>query len=240
MEEFVKYKFRIHNTNPSTMPMARVAQYIAELARLMGCQETTHLVAIESASLGIVSSVRNEDVPLISPRIRQATFDDEKNEASSAWNKLNILLGEDNCTADLPLPNSAEIIRFPGTKPLNKSLRVVNQPTTIQGKLIRIQGAGEKVRIGLDIDGGLTAGISVHSSQAHELAQYFQKVVRLNGEGKWKRDENGAWSLDSLDVTSFEVPEDITLREALGRLQNLFPRGKGKEVSESIEELRKQ
>jgi hypothetical protein len=238
VSDFLEYSFRIVGPKPDTMPMSRLAAYMAELARLIGSQDLVHFQRIEDKSVAIVVSAPQSEIPLISPRIRAASRGEASSDAASPWRKINEYLAEDGWDAEMRLPRSAELIVFPGQTKATSVLRAVNQPTSVQGRLIRLEGAGEVVRIGLDIDGDLTARISVDAHHAQQLAKFFHKDIRLSGEGKWKRDSQGRWSLDSLYASSFEPLDDLDLQEALHRLRDTIGHDAGEEIVKAVNELR--
>jgi hypothetical protein len=43
----VEYVFRIDAFTPDTLPMARLAEYLSALAKLLGHQEHTHFVRVD-------------------------------------------------------------------------------------------------------------------------------------------------------------------------------------------------
>ena len=237
MTDFVEYYFRIIGPSPETMPMARLATYMAELARLMGSEEKVHFGRIIDRSVGMIAYVPQEELPVVSPRIRAAAYNDSS-DASSAFRQLNKLLGEDGWKAELPLPGGAEIIQFPGTPKNDKALRRVNQPTTVRGRLVRIEGAGDVVKIGLDIDGTLSARVSIKASNVQEMGRYFQSYISVTGEGRWKRDDDGHWTLEDLKAVSFEPLDNSPLTDVLSRLRHLLPADEGEKVIQAVDELR--
>lgn len=239
MSEFFEYPFRIIGPKPETIPMSRLATYMAELARLMGSQDAVHFARIEDKSVSIVAVAPMEELPIISPRIRAAARGDSDADGASPWRKINEYLAEDGWVAELPLPKNGEVITFPGKSKAAKVLRSINQPTSVQGRLIRIEGSGEVVRVGLDIDGDLTARISIDAHHAKRLAQFFHHNVRLSGEGRWNRDSRGRWSLDNVAASSFEVLDDTPLGEALMRLREIIPSGSGEKIIRAVDELRR-
>lgn len=238
MSEFFEYPFRIVGPKPETISMARLATYMGELARLLGSQESVHFSRIEDRSVAIVAYAPIEDLPLISPRVRSASRGDADAEAASPWKKINEYLAEDGWTAEMPLPRSGEVITFPGKSRSAKILRSVSQPTSIQGRVVRIEGGGDIVRVGLDIDGDLTARISIDAQNAQRLANHFHRNVRLSGEGRWKRDGGGKWTLEHLSATSFVLLEDTPLDEALDRLRSVIKPGSGAAIMKAVDELR--
>lgn len=240
MDDFLEYPFRIIGPKPDTIPMVRLALYMAELAKLMGSPEHVHFKEVLDKSVSIVACADAQQVSVISPRIRDAAHNDNDADASAPWRKINEALAEDGWTAELPLPKGGELISFPGKTKASKAIRSVTQHTAIQGRLVRIEGAGDLVKIGLEIDGGLTAaGISLNTTAAIELAHRFHQFVRLSGEGKWSRNTEGKWTLDNLKATSFEVLDDEPIDETLGKLRELLTPDGAKEVVKNIDELRR-
>lgn len=239
MTEFVDYPLQIKGTRPADIPMLRLAQYMAEFAKLLGSNEHVFFSHIQEGSAELHACAPVECVPLISPRLRNAATGDPDSAGHSSWKKLNELLSEDRWTAELPLPNSAEIIKFPGHSRQSKAIRTVAQATSVQGRLVRIEGAGDTIHVGLDMDGNLTARISINADMGLQIAPYWHQYIRLSGDGRWKRDEDGKWVLDRLTAKSFEPLEDIPIGEALERLRKVIDPGSGKDIIASVEELRR-
>ncbi|MBY5871891.1 hypothetical protein HFN53_07650 [Rhizobium leguminosarum] len=240
MSDYLEYPFRIIGPKPDTIPMVRLAFYMAELAKLMGSPEHVHFKEVLDKSVSIVACADAQLVAVISPRIREAAHIDNDAEAAAPWRKINEGLAEDGWTAELPLPKGGEVISFPGKVKASKAIRSVTQHTAVQGRLIRLEGAGDLVKIGLEIDGDLSAaGISLSATVAIELAHRFHQFVRLSGEGKWSRNTDGKWALDNLKATSFEVLEDVPLDETLGKLKGLLAPGSAEAIIKNVDELRR-
>ncbi|WP_137131535.1 hypothetical protein [Rhizobium sp. FY34] len=239
MSDFLEYSFRIIGPKPNTISMARLAVYMVELAKLMGATECVHFKEILDSSVNIIAYAEEQSVATISPRIREAAQNDNDADAAAPWRKLNEFLAEDGWTAEMPLPKGGEVIAFPGSAKASKVIRVVNQHTSVQGRLIRIEGAGDQVNIGLEIDGDLNARISMPSAYAIPLAKLFHQYVKISGDGRWRRDTGGRWFLDKLSATSFEPLHDEPLTDTLERLRDILPAGGGSSIIEAIEELRR-
>lgn len=238
MNELLEYPFRIIGPKPDSIAMARLADYMAEFARLLGSQDHVHFDRIIDRSVAIVARVRPEDAGVISPRIRHASKGTENTDAITSVRKLNQYLGEDGWTAELRLPQGGDLIAFPGTVKTSKTIRIVNQPTTVQGRLVRIQGGGDVIKVGLEIDGDLEAHISVKAAHARDLALCFHQHVRLSGDGRWKRDSDGKWLLDNLNATSFELLQDAPLQQTLAELRDILPKGSGEGLVHAIDAMR--
>lgn len=239
MSAFLEYSFRIIGPKPETIGMSRLAVYMLELAKLMGATENVHFKELRDQSVSIVAVADAELVAVISPRIREAAQNDNDADASSPWRKLNEYLAEDGWTAEMPLPKGGELISFPGVTKASKPIRIVNQHTSVQGRLIRIEGAGDTIKVGLEIDGDLNARISIDSIHAISLAKLFHQFVRVSGDGKWRRDTAGKWFLDNLAATSFEALDDEPLPDTLGKLREILPDEGGGNLIKALSELRR-
>ena len=238
MIDFVEYRFRIIGPSPETMPMERLAAYMAELARFLGSEEKVHFGGIDDNSVGVVACVPPEKIAVVSPRIRAAAHGDDRADAAIPFRQLNRLLGEDGWKAELPLPQGGEVIQFPGTPKSDKGLKRVQQPTTIRGRLIRIEGAGDVVKVGLEIDGRLSARVSFPAASIQDLARHFHHYVSVTGDGRWKRADDGQWSLENLNAMSFEPLDDSPLTTVLDRLRVLMPHEEGVKIIKAVDEMR--
>lgn len=239
MSEFVDYTLKITGTKPSAIPMARLALYLAEYSKLLGSVEDVHFSHLAEGSAEIHAIAPMECLPVISPRVRSAPLGDVSSPVHMAWKRINELLGEDGWSAQLPLPRSGEVIAFPGRTATSRAIRTVTQSTTIQGRLIRMEGGGDTVHVGLETDGDLSARVSVSAQLADDLVSHWRRYVRLTGDGRWKRSENGRWVLDRLYARSFEPLDDADVGEVLNRLRKMVEPGSGKDIIAAVDELRR-
>src|SRR3954469_20432966 len=70
MTEDRKFRFYIDAYSPKDIPMAKLAQYMADFAELLGKEHAVRFLALEGGSTTIVSSVVREDVPKVTERLR--------------------------------------------------------------------------------------------------------------------------------------------------------------------------
>ena len=68
MKEQREYRFVIDAYRPDTLPMARLAEYMGELARLLGRLDQVHFVRLEEGSTALVQRVE--------PRLRPTSRND--------------------------------------------------------------------------------------------------------------------------------------------------------------------
>jgi hypothetical protein len=233
-----EYIFRIEGFSPDTLPMARLADYLGDLARLLGSTDHVHFNRLESGSAKLVAAVDQEARPLVNPRVRSAARGEGPRDARAAWAKLNDLLARDGTAATLQMPGG-EVIPFPGSTPPAKPIGPIRQPTTVQGRLVRLEGYGEDVWVGIEEETDLAGRIVVKAAVAPELAAHFHRYVRLSGSGRWRRTSEGQWCLEHLDVSSFEALDDEPVGDVLRRVGGLLTEGAAEHAISVIHDLRR-
>jgi len=73
---------------------------------------------------------------------------------------------------------------------------------------------------------------------ARRLAPHlFATRLRVHGNGKWERDEEGSWNLKRFNIAEFEVLDDAPLREIVARLRQV-PGNGWREIDDPYVELR--
>jgi len=239
VDDFCNHIFYIIGTNPQDIPLGRLAAYMSELASFMGSEEHLRFARLETGSVGIVVNSPKKYEGVIVSRTLEAASGQPDALAARSWRKINEYLKKDNCTGKMLLSDGSKV-RFPGEiEPSYAPLRSIVQRTSIQGRLVRIEGGGDVIKVGLETDGNLKASqISLNPVLATELAGHFHKNIRLDGVGKWGRDGDGNWYLENLQVTSFEELQDLSLKETLEKLKTIIPQEGSRFLVDSIDEMR--
>src|SRR3989344_5225289 len=96
-----EYPFKIDVFTPDTLPMARLAKYLAALADLVGHSDSTHFVAIEKGSAKLVHKVEAPDVPKVDRRLGDVAQGVGPKDAVRAFKALDDLLADDNAVGEL-------------------------------------------------------------------------------------------------------------------------------------------
>lgn len=68
--EDAEYTSKIDAFTPDSLPMARLAEYLAALADLIGHKASTHFVRLERGSTKLVHKVEATDAPKVERRLR--------------------------------------------------------------------------------------------------------------------------------------------------------------------------
>lgn len=217
----VEYRFKIDAYSPETMPMARLAEYMAELATMLGEQKAVHFRRLEKGSTVLVHKVEVEAAPKVRARVDAVRRQQGSVEALRAYKTMNRMLQQDNGKGALK-EKGAVVIRFPGIDDTREKYPPVREYGSIDGVIVSVGGTADAVWVKLAVEGGALSGI--YTTDRHigkELAGLFDEPVRLNGWGNWNRDDDGGWNLMNFKIESFEPLKAASLSEALAELRAL-------------------
>ncbi len=246
-----RYRFVIDESyTPDTLPMHRLAEYMADLAALLGEKEHVHFVQVEDGSAVLVQDVEHEAYPKVRERVHRVKRGDAPADASRAFNSINRRLADDNATGELveePAPaevpgehrEAARVLTFPGRKAfVELPYGPFNQPGTLQGLVIMIGGESDPVPVHLE-DGDAIHICRAKRATARELARcLFDTPVRVSGTGRWYRDADGHWEMKSFTISSFVELSGDSLVEATAKLRGVRRRS-GKDNLRLLEQVRK-
>src|ERR1035438_102843 len=108
-----EYKFRIDAFKPDTIPMSRLAEYMADLAALLGTQEHVHFLRVEDGSTVLVQEVEYEAVPKVRDRLEGIRTRSAPDDALKAFLDIDRKLAQDNASGLLE-SEMASVVEFPG------------------------------------------------------------------------------------------------------------------------------
>ncbi|MGY3528559.1 hypothetical protein [Bradyrhizobium sp. USDA 4452] len=221
MAERKQYRLQIDVFSVDSLPMARLAEYMAELAILLGERERVHFSHLEKGSAVLVSTIEPVAFPKVEERVSRVSRGDGPKDAMQAFKNIDNLLAKDGAVAVLTGPTVGQVIEFPGrTRPKPVKYGPFREVGTLDGRIIRIGGRDETIPVWLK-DGEVEYHCNVRGEEvARRLAPYYLNgVIRVYGSGKWVREESGAWSLEQFDITDFEVLDDSPMADVVGKLR---------------------
>ncbi len=201
--------------------MARLAEYMAEVAIILGERVNVHFVTLEAGSTVLVHRIDAEAAPKVRERVERTRRGEGPAEAMGAVRALNRKLREDNGKATLN-EESAEILTFPGRdEPLPIRFAAFNQDGTLDGVLIRLGGRRELVPVHLE-NGPVIYTCEANRSIAKRLAEHiFTSELRVKGIGRWLVDEVGTWQLEKFSISDFEVLDAEPLTSVVAALRGI-------------------
>lgn len=233
------YRFIIDAWDTSRLPMARLAEYMADLARLFGHTEAVHFDRLEIGSTVLVQHVERHAGAAVRERLDLAQGDDAPPEIARRRAAINDRLAADNATGSIQEVGGAEIIRFPGReRPAGTSFGPFRQDGTFDGVLIRVGGKDDTVPVHLD-DRGTIHRLNATRDMAKQLApRLYGAPLRVYGSGRWERQHDGSWVLRRFDIKGFDDLDDRPLTEVVEQLQRTEGSRWG-DISDPAAELRR-
>jgi hypothetical protein len=216
------YRFKIDVFSIDSLPMARLAEYMGEFARLLGEEERVHFSHLEKGSAILVSIIEPPAVLKVAERVSGIRDGHGPKDALKAFKALDGMLAKDNAVGTLISPEGAEIIPFPGrTRPKPMQYGPFRERGSIDGVVIRVGGKDETVPVYLQ-DGERILACETSREISKRLAGYYlDGTIRAHGTGTWMRKEDGSWELKKFIIEEFEVLDESPLAEVINRLRSI-------------------
>ena len=234
------YKLQIEGPySPETLPMARLARYMIDLATLLGESKHVRFSALEGGSVTLAVEVASDAAPKVNERVAALKQGEASPGLRRAYATLCNHLAQDQATAKLFPPRNqgrpALALRFPGqSKPGEAgtaakvdsdqafaNFRLKSERKPLQGYLLAVGGPKDNPRLTVD---GLGRGhywtcIRTSQGKAQEIAKHLYRPVRLHGTSDWLRDTHGEWHLKGFQMERFELLRDTPLDELTEELR---------------------
>ena len=247
MENWKEFRFKIEGKvgdlewTPLTMPMARLAEYLTDLAAIMGHKESVHFITTDTGSEVSVVYVDAEEEARVTNQIQNSARGAGPRHANDAYKRLNMRLREDNAVGSIVnVSKDAEIIEFPGRRvDQPEAYGPIRERASIVGVLRRVGGFDESIPVHLQRADGAIFYCEAAPALAKELIHFYDKTIRLHGSATYYR-ENGIWRMDRFRIHSYD-PEPLageTLSETIEKLRAI-PGSEWNEIADPLEELRK-
>ena len=142
---------KIEAYSPETIPMSRLAEYMAELAMLLGEKASVHFLRVGKASTQLVHRVDHEAIPKVDERLRLVKAGSGPSRAQHAAAEINRRLAADNASGVLKEEDGAEILPFPGiNRFIEPEFGPFNEAGSIDGIVIRVGGQTTNVPVHLE------------------------------------------------------------------------------------------
>jgi len=229
MNEFDEYEFWFDAYTPETIPMERLAKYMAALAKMLGHGTSVHFDRMVSGSTVNILKVGREDSPKVFHRLASVGTGDGVADAESGFDELNVLLRDDNAVGRLsrkPAASSASalVLQFPGRDaPRPNKFGPFSEPAVVDGELVRIGGKDKSAHAWIVDPEGRTWSGELSRELAREMAPHLYQgaLLRVSGDAKWERNENAVWTLLQFKIHAFELLGEDSLGDATKRLRQL-------------------
>lgn len=221
------YSFTISDSyTPATIPMERLAEYMAALAKLLGETASVHFADVVEGSTALKARIDEPAQPKVRDRVHAIRTGSAPADARKAYQMLDEMLRADNAYGSLS-GGEGVVVPFPGKRrPEPIVYGPFRQDGSLDGEVYRIGGKDDTKHINIrsgerDIS-VLVASEAVALRLRHHL---FQGQLRFYGAGTWFRHGDGRWELRSFRVTDFEPLGDESLTEVVDRLRAVSGNG---------------
>jgi len=210
MPDFKELRFKLEGKiddvdfAPTTLPMARLAEYITDLAVLLGHKESVHFIQVEKGSaMSLIYYDALEETRIFN-RVRGAAEGTGDPEAVEAYQKIDRRLKRDNGSGRL-VNGKAELAEFPGIhQPQPEVYPRIREHATIVGKLRRVGGKGDTIPIWIErADRQMFYGETTELL-SKQLSAFYLQIIRVHGVGTYFRNEDGVWAQDKFTIQSFD------------------------------------
>lgn len=203
MAENGEYLFEIDVFTPFTLPMKRLNDYIGDLVDLFGNEDSVHFMRVEPGSAAPAVVVDAPAIIRVEKRLLAVKTGSASGRAMTAYRNLNDKLADDGAIARL-YSRQGDLLIFLGRQlAASPEIGPITEAGSIEGEVIGVAGRDETIQIYLR-EGEKILTCTGTKEKARALAQHlFEGKVRVQGEGKWKRNKTGEWILVSFFVESF-------------------------------------
>lgn len=219
------YRLRIQGVSTDTLGMARLAQYMARFAELMGDASRPVYAGIVKGSVVLRARDRSDYPALTRSRLQSAANDDQSS-ARKAFEEINSLMNTDGARGDVQSRQGLVILIFSGKvaiKPLTLPDLVVHDRGELDGEVVSVIGADDTVHLRLRDLGGVTHKIVVVDlALAQRLAAKFRAgKVRVQVHGSWRRTAEGRWEPLSVYADSAEDLDETPADQVMETLRQV-------------------
>jgi hypothetical protein len=219
----VEFSFKIEAYTPETFPMLRLGEYISQFGRLMGEQANVHFQKLTAGSTNVATLVDWEAAPKVKQTLAAVRRGDAEQAAMGAFRHINKMLRDDNATAECRVQGQrAVILQFPGRNEQASAAISLRQQGSVVGFVNRVGlGVDATAHVQLVVGEKKVSTFETTNLIAKELGKLLGRPVRMTGDGKWKRDEEGLWAIEQFTIFSFEAMEEEAFVDALEKIRQV-------------------
>jgi hypothetical protein len=217
--------FYIDAYSPETIPMVKLAEYMADFAALLGRDNAVHFAGLESGSTKLAARVEFEDLPKVTHRLNDIRRGAPPKDAAKLFAQIDDRLANDNAIGRILIEGedgtaAAELLAFPGReRPKAQAWGPFNEDGNLDGLLISVGGKDETVPLRLQNGDATYSNCDTTRAVARELGKHLFEPVRVFGTGRWTREPDGTWTLVRFRVHRFEVLSNDSLRDTVNALR---------------------
>lgn len=226
-------EFVIDGYTPDTLPMERLAQYLLDLAGILGERDHVHFERVGEGSAALRHWVDSPAASKVRAHVAAARVIGSSSPERRAYESLDRKLLEDGASGYIRESVAGgewgRLLSFPGK---NRSTEQESDPEfgpftehgTLQGRIINVGGKSQLANINIQ-QGEDVYYCEATRDLATELAPLLYKVdVRVFGTGKHFRRADGTWEMRSFRITDYEELNQLGLPDVIDRLREITRR----------------
>lgn len=244
MSDGTRIIFSIDAYSPETIPMAKLAEYMADFAALLGKEHAVHFTDLEGGSTNIVSLVEYEDVPKVTGRLVGIQHGNAPKDLARLVADIDRRLANDNASGRILMVDDetlnatrSELLTFPGRdRSKTPSYGPFTQEGHLDGVLIGVGGRDETISVRLQNGETTYTHCDTTRTIARELGKHMFEAIRIHGTGRWMREAEGNWTLLRFRILRFETLSADSLRETVAALRAV-PGSGWKDIDDPLAEL---
>ena len=243
---FKEFRFKIDGEingeaiTPLTLPMARLAEYLTDLADIMGHDQSVHFIKTEDGSAQSLMYVDADEEARVTNQIENVARGMGPRNANTAYKRLDAKLREDKAVGSIVnTSKNAQIIEFPGRKAdIAQIYGPISERASVVGVVKRVGGFDDSIPVHLQRADGVIFYCEAAPGLAKELMPYYEQTIRAHGLATYYR-EGGVWKLEKFRIQSYD-PEPLTgdsLADTIEKLRAI-PGSEWNESDDPLDELR--
>lgn len=214
-----EFRWILEGFTPETIPMSRLAEYMQQLARLLGEEPSVHFVRIERGSVALVANADLGASGKVASRIGAVRRGSAPRDAMAAHSAINSMLETDRAAASLK-QGGAIVLRFRGAKSSTPAAAEIEDHGSLVGDLYQLAKSRNGYQARLQVKGGAVFCAATEQA-AMDMRNLLFERVRVHGKGLWRRGDDSAWSPTDFTILGAKKVERAKLRGAVDSLRAL-------------------
>ncbi len=203
-----------------TLPMARLAEYVADLAALLGQEEHVHLLEIRESSTVLVPFIDDIAFQKVQKQVIAIRDHSASQKAMRLYESIDNRLADDGASAILRGAYGT-VVQFPGkSKPVSEDLGPIIEPDSIDGEIIQIGGRDETISVYIREKHEAPVICTTTREKGRSLARLIFQQVRLHGQATWIR-ANSRWKRVQFTIDTWSELTEQPLENVIQALREV-------------------
>lgn len=205
-----------------TLPVSLLADYLKELAGMMGEGSRPVLDGIVRGSV-VVRVKQTSDHPAVTRNRLQVAMNDPVSAGGKSYRRIASFMERDGAHGEIVDRNNVVVVLFEGARRSSavEPEMIVTDTGMLDGSVIGVVGADDTVHVRLLDKGGIEHRITLRDlAMARSLATRFRGgPVRVHVHGTWRRRTDGKWEASQVYADRIEDLDDLPAKAVFDELR---------------------